>query len=330
MEFRREVEVTKVLVGGKVDESVVEVRYDPLTLQTSRIVKKDFPIQGGDFEDEIQSTKVWCPFCPDKIDQMAARDVEIMKGELWKRGEAVLFSNIMPYSKHSLVVRITEAHYLKLSEFKVNHFVDAFTLIQDYIKNVPDGKYYITIGMNYLKPAGSSIMHPHVQVMISEVSTDYFARLDWSALEFKETNGTDYWKKLVEVEKEGERYIGKTDKTEWLAAFAPKGFFHFMGIPEEREFMKMDEGQLKGLSEGIIKILRYYERKNLNSFNFTLFCADRLGEHFRTNFHIVARTPFSRYYWCDVFYPKMLHDESVVFFLPEDYSREIKEVWEEL
>ncbi len=330
MEFRREVEVTKVLVGGKIDESVVEVRYDPLTLQTSRIVKKDFPIQGGDFDDEIHSTKVWCPFCPDKIDQMAARDPGIMKGELWKRGEAVLFSNIMPYSKYSLVVRITEAHFLKLSEFKVNHFVDAFTLIQDYIKNVPDGKYYITIGMNYLKPSGSSIMHPHVQVMISEVSTDYFARLDWSALEFKETNGVDYWKKLVEIEREGERYIGRTEKMEWLAAFAPKGFFHFMGIPEDREFMEMDEKQLTGLSEGIIKILRYYEKKGLNSFNFTLFCADRLGEHFRTNFHIVARTPFSKYYWCDVFYPKMLHDESVVFFLPEDYSREIKEVWEEL
>ncbi len=330
MEFRKEVEVSKVLVGGKVDESVVEVRYDPLTLQTSRIVKKDFPIQSGDFEEEIISTKSWCPFCSERIEQMAARDPEIMQGELWKRGEAILFSNLMPYSKYSLVIRITEAHFVKLSEFKAEHFVDAFRLIQDYIKKIPEGKYYITIGMNYLKPAGSSIMHPHVQVMISDISTDYFARLDWSALEFMESNGTDYWQKLVEVEREGERYIGKTEKTEWLAAFAPKGFFHFMAVPEEKEFANMSLEQLKGISEGIVKVLKYYERKNLNSFNFTLYCADRLGEHFRTNFHIVARTPFGKYYWCDVFYPKMLHDESIVFFLPEDYAGEIKEVWEEL
>lgn len=330
MEFRKEVEVTKVLVGDKIEESVVEIRYDPLTLQTSRIVRKDFPIQSGDFEEEIESTKSWCPFCPERIEQMVARDPEIMESKLWKRGEAILFSNIMPYSKYSLVLRLTEAHYVKPSEFRMEHFVDAFTLVQDYIKKIPDGKYYVTVGMNYLKPAGSSIMHPHIQVMISDVSTDYFARLDWSALEFMESNEVDYWKKLVEVEKESERYIGRTEKTDWLAAYAPKGFFHFMAVPEEKEFSKMSEEQLKGMSEGIVKILKYYERRGLNSFNFTLYCADRLGDHFRTNLHIVARTPFGKYYWCDVFYPKMLHDESIVFFLPEDYAREIKEIWEEI
>lgn len=330
MEFRREVEVSKVLVGGKIDESVVEVRYDPLTLQTTRIVKKNFPIQSGDFEEEITSTKSWCPFCPERIEEMVARDPEIMQGELWKRGEAILFSNLMPYSRYSLVLRITEKHFLKLSEFKPEHFFDAFILIQDYIKRIPEEKYYITIGMNYLKSAGSSIMHPHIQVMISDISTDYFARLDWSALEFADSNGVDYWRKLVEIEMEGERYVGRTDKTDWIAAFAPKGFFHFMAIPEEREFAEMSYEQLRGLSEGIVKVLRYYDRKNLNSFNFTFYCADRLGEHFRTNFHILARTPFGKYYWCDVFYPKMLHDESVVFFTPEDYARELKELWGKL
>lgn len=330
MEFRKEIEVAKVLVGGKVEENVVEVRYDPLTLQTSRILKKAIPIQSGDFQDEIESTKSWCPFCTERIEQMASRDPVIMKGELWKRGEAVLFSNLTPYSRYSLVLRLTEEHYVPVSEFKPQHFFDGFKLIQDYVSKIPEGKYYVTIGMNYLKPSGSSIMHPHVQVMISEVSTDYFARLDWSALEFKESNGVDFWKKLAEVEREGERYIGRTEKTEWVAAFAPKGFFHFIGIPEEREFVQMSDEQLKGIADGIVKILRYYGRKNLNAFNFSMFCADRIGEHFRSNIHIVARTPFAKYYWCDVFYPKMIHDESVVFFVPEEYAGEIKEIWSEL
>mgnify|MGYP000624975536 CR=1 FL=1 len=331
MEFRKEIEVAKILVGGKVEESIAEIRYDPLTLQTSRIVRKTFPIpQTADFKDEIESTKEWCPFCNERIDNMAARDPEIMKGELWKKGEAVLFFNLMPYSKYSLVVRLTDAHYVNPSEFTVEHFVNAFMLIQDYLKKLPDGRFYISVGMNYLKPAGSSIMHPHIQVLISETSTDYFARLDWSSLEFKEANGKDYWKWLVEKERGGKRYIGKTEKTEWLAAFAPKGFFHFMGIPEEEEFAKMSEEQLRGFAKGITKILKYYEKKGLNSFNFTFFCADKLGDHFRTNLHVIARSPFSRYYWCDVFFPKMLHDESVVFFVPEEYAREIKNLWEEL
>ncbi|MET1125189.1 MAG: hypothetical protein ABWW66_08065 [Archaeoglobaceae archaeon] len=330
MEFRVEREVAKVLVGGNVEDNVIEVRFDPLTLQTSRIVKKSIKLDFGGFEEEIESTRSWCPFCSERIESMAARDPEIMSGELWRRGEAILFANLMPYARHSLVLRLTEEHFLRPSQFKVQHFFDAFKLVQEYLEKLPEGKLYITVGMNYLKPAGSSIMHPHIQVVITQNSPDYFARLDWSSLEFKESNGKDYWLALLEAERGGERYIGRTAKTEWIAAFAPKGFYHFTAIPEEREFAKMSDEQLLGFAEGIVKVLKYYERKGMNSFNFAFFCADRIGEHFRTNFHIVARSPFGKFYWCDVFFPKMLQDESVTFFTPEEYARELRELWNEL
>jgi galactose-1-phosphate uridylyltransferase len=328
MEFRKEVEISKILIGGNVEESAVEIRYDPLTLQTSRIVKKNIPMPfSGDFEEEITSSRNWCPFCNERVEDLAARDPEIMKGEIWRRGECLAFSNIMPYSRYSLILRIAESHYLRLSEFKKSHFFDAFKLIQDYIGKLPGGKLYISIGMNYLKSAGSSVMHPHIQLLVSENATDLFARLEWSAFEFFEVNGRDYWSLLVEKEKGGERYVGRTQKTDWLAAFAPKGFFHFIGIPEETEFAFMSDEQLEGFSEGITRILKFYETKGFNAFNFTFFCGDRIGKHFRTNFHIVARTPFSKYYWCDVFFPKLFHDESVTFFSPEDYTRELKNLW---
>ncbi|MCS7145043.1 MAG: hypothetical protein NZ879_08515, partial [Archaeoglobaceae archaeon] len=202
-----------------------------------------------------------------------------------------------------------------------------FKLIQEYLLKLPSQKFYISIGMNYLKSAGSSVMHPHMQLIVSENSTDFFARLDWSAFEFMELNGRDYWSALVEKEKDGERYVGKTQKTDWLAVFAPKGFLHFLGVPEEMEFADMSDEQLLGISEGITKILKFYESKGFNAFNFTLFCGDRLGRHFRTNFQIVARTPFSKYYWNDIFFSKLFHDESVTFFTPEDYAKELKSVW---
>ncbi len=331
MEFRKEIEVAKVLIGDKVENATIEIRYDPLTLQSSRIINRSFPIGvARDFEEDIEYSKVKCPFCGDKIEKIVARDPEIAKGNLWRRGEAVLFSNIVPYSKYSIIIRISESHYLDLSEFKQDYFVDAFILAQDYIRNLPDGRFYISIGMNYLKPAGSVVVHPHIHLLVMENSTDYFARLDWSALEFKEKNGEDFWKLLVEAERNGDRYIGRTTKTDWIAAYAPKGFYHFIGIPEEKEFAKMSAEQLRGFAEGIVKVLRYYKNKGLNSFNFTFFCADTLGDHFRTNLHIIARSPFSRYYWCDVLFPKMLHDEAIVFFVPEEYAKEIREMWDEL
>lgn len=328
MEFRKELETSKILIGGNLEESTVEIRYDPLTLQTSRIVKKNIPVSvANDFEEEIELSKITCPFCNERVNDLAARDPEIMKGEIWKRGECLAFSNIIPYSRYSLILRITDGHYLRLSDFKKSHFFDAFKLIQDYLSKLPEQKLYITIGMNYLKSAGSSVMHPHIQLVISENSTDFFARLEWSAFEFMELNGKDYWSALVEKEKEGERYIGRTQKTDWLSAFAPKGFYHYLGVPEESDFVYMSDGQLSGLSEGITKILRFYESKGFNAFNFTFFCGDRIGKHFRTNFHIVARTPFSKYYWSDVFFSKLFHDESITFFSPEDYAKELRSVW---
>jgi|Deesub1362A_J573_1020465.scaffolds.fasta_scaffold00104_78 galactose-1-phosphate uridylyltransferase len=328
MEFRKEVEVSRVILpNGSIDESRVEIRYDPLTLQTSRVIKKTPPIpQSQGFKDEIESTKVWCPFCPERIESMAARDPELLNGELLRRNEAILFSNIVPYSRYSYVLRLTEEHYLDLNDFKKEHFEDAFYLIQGVLSRLNEGKYYISIGMNYLKPAGSSIMHPHIQTIISETSTDYFARLDWSALEFLEEKGKDYWETLLQEEKRRkERYAGDTAKTGWISAFSPKGFYHFIGIPEEREFIQMSEEQISGISDGIIRILRFYRSKGFNSFNISVFLADRIGEHFRTNIHILARTPFDRYYWCDVYFPKMFHDESIVYFAPEDYAAECRE-----
>lgn len=328
MEFRKELENSKILIGDKVEETIVEIRYDPLTLQTSRIVKKNIPVAvSGDFEEEIISSRSWCPFCNERVEELAARDPEIMKGEIWRKGECLAFSNILPYSRYSLILRITNEHYLNLSQFRESHFFDAFKLIQEYLKKLPNQKFYISIGMNYLKSAGSSIMHPHIQLIVSENSTDFFARLDWSAFEFMELKREDYWSALVEKEKDGERYIGRTNKTHWLAVFAPKGFLHLIGIPEEREFAEMSDEQLLGFSEGIVKILKFYESKGFNAFNFTFFCGDRLGNHFRTNFHIVARTPFSKYYWNDVFFSKLFHDESISFFTPEEYASELRNVW---
>ncbi len=331
MEFRREIEVAKIIVSEKVKETTIEVRYDPLTLQTSRIVSEGRIIGSTEgFDEYIEKSKDKCPFCDKNIERFVARDFEIAKGDLWKKGEAILFSNLVPYSKYSVIIRLSRSHYLDLSEFKPEYFLDAFSLAQNYINNLPEGRYYICIGMNYLKPAGSIVVHPHIHLLVMENSTDYFARLDWSALEFKERYNEDYWKSLVKVEKNGERYIGETEKTYWIAAYAPKGFYHVIGIPEEREFAKMSLEQLKGFSDGIVKILKYYKGKGLNSFNFTFFCADTLGEHFRTNFHIVARSPFSKYYWCDILFPKILHDETIVFFTPEDYAKELREIWEKL
>ncbi len=87
----------------------------------------------------------------------------------------------------------------------------------------PEAVYHI-VNWNYMPPAGSSLIHPHLQVF----STSSAPNLMWTELEasryYQESRGTNFWEDLVIAEKEaGERYLGKIGRTQWLTAFAPMG-----------------------------------------------------------------------------------------------------------
>ena len=320
--FRKEIEESIILYpDGRKEKARVEIRYDPLTLQTSRIVQKTPP-----FGELDEGEDAFCPFCDGVIEKVAARSPIFQDGMAW-RGEAAIFSNITPYSRYSFVVRLTRDHSPSIEDFKASHFRDALMLIREAMGLI-DGNHYHFAGINYLRSAGGSVRHPHMQYIASQTPTDYFLRLDKGAGEFHHKNGVDYWTWLVEAEKEGERYVGETHGVEWVAAFAPKGFYHLIGVCRERTLAEMDEKTLEGLGEGIIRYMRFLKSRNMNAYNASIFFADGRGEHFRTHIHLVARTPMSRFYWNDSFFMKMLHDETVVYTLPEAFAAELRGFWD--
>ena len=321
--FRKEVEESTIIYpDGRMENARVEIRYDPLTLQTSRIVQKTPPF--GELEE---GSDPFCPFCDGVIEKVAARSPVLKDGIAW-RGEAAIFSNITPYSKYSFVIRLTKDHSPSIENFRASHFRDALMLIKEAMTLIDAENHYHFAGINYLRSAGGSVRHPHMQYIASQTPTDYFLRLDVRAREFYRKNGVDYWTWLVEAEKEGERYVGETYGVEWVAAFAPKGFYHLIGVCTERNVAEMDERSLEGLGGGIIKYMSFLKSKKMNAYNASIFFGDGRGEHFRTHIHLVARTPMSRFYWNDTFFMKMLHDETIVYTLPEAFAAELRGFWD--
>lgn len=171
MEFKVEKEVNEFFNPNedRLEKVEIEIRHDPLTGKTSRIIEKPFPIAKDPDMSDVEKDG-FCPLCPENIYDVGAREPRVLDKKLGEKGEAVLMANITPYAEYSLVCRLSQEHYLGLDEFQVHHFSDAFDLLVDYLEKVKEkGEIkYPSIIMNYLKPAGSSIVHPHMQMIISD------------------------------------------------------------------------------------------------------------------------------------------------------------------
>jgi len=330
IEFRKDSEVAKFYDPSEkeVKESEIEIRTDPLTGKTSRILSKPLSKTGEEDTSDVEKDG-FCPFCPENMMKVGARDTKVLSGEMLERGEAALLGNVTPYSEYSIIIRLTEEHYLSLEEFEEKHFADGFKLIMEYLENVEDmeeNKFPAVI-MNYLKPAGSSVVHPHMQLLVSGKMMDYQRRLISKSREYFEEEGNSYWSDLLKEERDGERFIGKDGETEWISAFAPRGFNHVKGI-NTKNFLDFDEEDIADFSEGITKVLKAYSKMGCTSFNFSIFIpAFAEKEKFATVIDMITRTNLDKFYRADDFAMPKLWDEPYCNKTPEELGEEIKGYW---
>jgi len=302
----------------------IEIREDPLTGKTSRILSKPLEISEDPDMSDVDK-KGFCPFCPENIDDVGARDTKILSGEKLERNEAVLLANVTPYSEHSLVIKLTEEHYLPLDEFREEHFFDGLKLALAYLKKMDlESDISPALIMNYLKPAGSSVIHPHMQMLVSKSSMDYQRRIIESAERFYKEKDENYWHSLLQKEKDGKRWVGKTGDLNWITAYAPRGFEHVKGITLEH-FIEFDDQRLKDLSQGIIEVLKGYNDLDRNTFNFSIFIPPLNGkERFATVIDMITRTNLDRFYRADDFAMPKLMDEPYCNRTPEDLAEKMK------
>jgi galactose-1-phosphate uridylyltransferase len=89
----------------------------------------------------------------------------------------------------------------------------------------------MAITQNHLPSAGGSLLHPHLQVQADRLPANHQRFLQARAAAYRRRFGRPLFSDYLELEKQdGRRLIGTTGAWQWLAAFAPEGFFEIWGI----------------------------------------------------------------------------------------------------
>ncbi len=321
----------------------VEVRKDPLLGDTSvynpYLKDKAKAFFGQNDPDLIQrlaeESAKNCIFCGENVvSKTACYPSDIMKEGRIRKGSAVLFSNLFSLGAYHPVIALCGAHFLKLSEFTPSVLSDGFETAQEFLRCVycrDVSAVFTTICSNYLLPAGASMMHPHLQMLVTPVAYSYHGRMLDACRRYYKENGSSYYDDLVaEEERTGERYVVQHNNWHWMAAFSPMGSNEFMAIHDkEADFEELPATDLHDLANGISRVLLLYEQMGHLSFNYSLYAVQQSGreEGQRCVFKIISRQNlYPNYRNDDYFLQKMLQTE-LIFNLPEELAAQLKKIY---
>ncbi len=329
------------LKGNQIDNQEIEVRYDPL-LGHQSVFNPDLkdkvsilfpPTDERYLKKVVEESKSNCFLCDQRWKKTTPRypDSLIPGGRLIKN-DVVLFPNLFPLFGYHAVVMLGNEHYRSLEDFPVSLVNDALDVCIEFIERCfhqDDGARYFTINANYLFPAGSSVVHPHLQIIGGSIPTTHQRQLIDSSRGYQEKHGTTYWEDLVEVEeKVAERWIGKISRSAWIASFSPVGQNEINAIwPEKKHFLQWDRDDIRSAAAGISTVLRSYKEMGHSTFNFSLFSGSLNGsdDGFRCMLRIITRQNVVPNHRTDDYYFQKLLKNEIILIPPEVLAGRVKE-----
>ena len=253
---------------------------------------------------------------------------EIVPGGRILIGRAIGFPNLNPIGTYGNVVVLWQDHFLNLDQFTPQIYEDGLSVAIEIAKRTmafdPNARYW-QINQNFLFPAGSTILHPHLQVIGDPIPTNEMELLLNTGSSYHKRNKTIYWNDLIQIEQGlGERYITKIGKIHWFVSYAPIGFNEVCGSVEGHgSITTLSKEEISSLTQGIVSTLKYYDEKDLNSFNFSIYSISGEPTH-QLLIRIISRTPIQPYYPNDWTSFKVLQSEPTSNIIPEDLCREIR------
>ena len=301
---------------------VVEVRWDPLTEHTARVLEGSRLMPRADFDlaSVAQKTRASCPFCPERIESQTPRlRQEIAPEGRIVRGESVLFPNLVPYAKHSSVsVYGPDHHFLALEAMTprlVSDNLAAQVAFEQAVMRFDPQSRWASISANHMLPSGSSVFHPHLQGSVDPVPMT-MQRLLASV-------SADRFRAYLEAERAaGERHLGSTGRVEWLASFAPLAPGELRAfIPSVASPAQLDGELIEELGHGIATALNLYAEMGYESFNLALYGAPAGTAGYPLNLRIACRSNLRELYRSDSTYLERLHWEAAVDISPEEVAK---------
>lgn len=327
--FHLQSDLCSPLKGFEAISVPTEVRIDPLTKRRSRITAWGLPSKEKfDFSQMVEESK-GCIFCPENVFLKTPHFLkEIVPDSRVTIGKAVGFPNLNPVGTYGSVVVLCQEHFLHLNQFTSEIYEEGLSVALEIIRRTivfdPNARYW-QISQNFLLPGGSSILHPHLQVIGDPVPTNEMEWLLNAGASYQQRNENRYWNDLVQIEQElGQRYINRFGKVHWFVAFAPIGFNEVCGSVEGHGSMStLGQEEIAPLAKGIVSTLRYYYDKGLNSFNFSIYSIS--GEDsYQLLIRIISRTPIEPFCLNDWTSYEVLQSELTSNIIPEELCRDIR------
>lgn len=317
------------------DEIPFEIRYDPLTGQSSRVFDLPYrPVARPDFEELIRKSKEMnCPFCPESVETATPLyPEEIIPGGRIHEGDAWLFPNLLPLDRYAAVCIFGKDHFIGPEGFTPDIMRNGFTAARTFIKNVArhdPGVHFFNINWNYMPPSGSSMIHPHLQVNCGQIPTYQTGLQMACSQEYLLKNGRMFWADYMDSEKEsGERFLGEIGSTFWTMSFAPQGALPDVWciFRECRSLVEWKDEERDAFLKGLAAALRYFDQENLYSFNVSIF-SGRESDHYRVNARITPRVLLREIGNSDQTYYQVLHREPSSIRPPESVREKVLNVY---
>jgi UDPglucose--hexose-1-phosphate uridylyltransferase len=321
-----------LLPDGSETTKSLEIRFDPLLGTSSRIAEGVILTKADESAlAPLQAPNSACPFCPDRISSVTPKVLQRIhiNGRL-ERGESVLFPNLVPYSKYAAVAVFSSQHWLPLNEFTPQRLFQNLSVTVEYVQRVhrfDPGAQHCAYNINYLYPSGGSLPHPHAQVYLDPYPTSLVRLQAEANSAYWTAHGRSYWEDLATVEEaRGERFVARIGSTTWITAFAPIGFNEVQSFVSGREtLLDLTEDDLNALSNGISRVLRWYESIGYNSFNLALYSGQLSNSSgWRVHLSMITRTAMLPYYRSDAMHLERLHWEAAVDRLPEEIAADLR------
>jgi galactose-1-phosphate uridylyltransferase len=329
----REARLLNPLTSFKPESQFIEHRRDPLTGRSVIVLKGRMDYVGRYLEsdetaivDLADSTQQDCPFCPDSVERRAPKFIpEISFDGRIPVGEAVCFPSLFAHWDHNAVVVPTRSHKVALNQMPPRMFVDAFKVCVEYFRRLHAWQPQVrnnAIIMNFYPPAGSTIAHPHIQALASDLPLPSTQELLEASASYFQGDGRSYWAELVEEETRiGERFLGALGKVQWLTPFAPTGLNEVQAIVSGvSDLSSLSDGDINDLAQGLVRVLRYYHETGIRSFNMAIYSGpfgETLG-YFDLSLRIVSRYGYKPRFVSDVWALQYLLGGQEICEAPED------------
>ncbi len=324
MDFKRGSMTAEMIDPGTGEpvRATIEVRVDPLTGHSSRILPERglMPPSDFDLEEFASQTQPSCPFCPGRLERLTPKLPPRIDPEgRIVRGEAVLFANLHAYSSHSVVaVYSPRLHYLPVGGMTQRLIADNLATqvahAQAVIVAEPES-VWASVNANHMLPSGSSLFHPHTQGIVDSHPTT-FQRL------LADVPPERFDAYLDAERSAGERYLGDTGRVQWLASFAPiapaelRAFVPGICSPAQLTAELTEE-----LAHGLAVALGGYAEMGYESFNWAIYGAPPGTDGYPLNLRLACRSNLRPLYRSDSTFLERLHWEGAVDVVPEHVAR---------